>query len=768
MIFKIAKNELRNLFYSPIAWVLVVIFFGQCAIVYSSMLESFARQQSAFLRLDANWTGFNRPLTYDIFFLYKDAVFNQVGQNLYLFIPLLTMGLISREFNKGTLTLLNSSPLKLWQLVFGKFLATVCFGLLLIGILGFIFFIAGFNIQHIDYGMLLASALGFLLLICAYASIGLFMSSLTSNYIVSVLATFIMLFILSRIGEMWQEKDFIRDLTYFLSMQGHTAKFNQGLITTKDIAYYLIIMGMFLSFTLLRLYRTRGVNEHWLKSGSRYITVIMVGLALGYVSSRPALVGYWDTSALKINTIDPEVQASLKKLDKGKLKVTLYVNMSDLMDAMHGIPESRNKYLTEYWEKYQRFKPDIEYHYVYYYDADTTYDNYNLKPFKTNLKASARYVADFAKRIKMDSTIIKTPIEIRKTMDLRPEGNHILMHLEYNGRSAILRTFAKQPIWAPDNLLMVAINKLVDGFNPKLAYVSSGLQRSIYKNGEREYSDHSRKKSEMEALVNLGFTSDSIDLSIQDIPKGLAALIIADPKVKFTVAELQKLSDYVDSGGNMMIMGEPGKQDILNPFLQKLGVQLLPGQLVQPSKDETADNLSVNIHGEKMEHDHHSHGRQMAQFKRATALSYTDTTSFSVMTLASTIAGQSWLTQAPVVFDSIPPAFDPNGGDIDKSLPTLLMLTRKLGNRQQRIMIAGDTDFLNNKLWSRNVGLMKTLFHGMTDGRNNIHIHSPDPVDTRLNITLAEARFQKMILVYLIPAVIFLFGTVLLIRRSRR
>ena len=83
--------------------------------------------------------------------------------------------------------------------------------------------------------LLLSAALGFYLLTCAYTAIGLFMSSLTSYQIISAIGTFAVIFILSRIGGLWQKIDFVRDLTYFLYLSGRTAKMLTGLIASKDL-----------------------------------------------------------------------------------------------------------------------------------------------------------------------------------------------------------------------------------------------------------------------------------------------------------------------------------------------------------------------------------------------------------------------------------------------------------------------------------------------------------------------------------------------------
>ena len=176
--------------------------------------------------------------------------------------------------------------------------------LLLVLIVG-IFVLSGFfDIKSLDYGPLLSTLLGFYLLLCALTAIGLYMSSLTTYPVVSAVAGFTIFFILMNIGRLWQEYDFLRDFTWFLSIAGRTEKMLLGLITTKDVIYYLIIVYLFISFTLLKLQDGRK-TRHWSMRAGRYLAVIFSGLLIGYISSRPRFTGYWDTTARQVNTIRP-------------------------------------------------------------------------------------------------------------------------------------------------------------------------------------------------------------------------------------------------------------------------------------------------------------------------------------------------------------------------------------------------------------------------------------------------------------------------------
>ena len=71
-------------------------------------------------------------------------------------------------------------------------------------------------VQNFDMPVVLAGMLGIYLLFCTYASIGLFMSSLTSYQVVAAIGTIAIFAMLGYVGNSWQHVEFVRDLTCLL------------------------------------------------------------------------------------------------------------------------------------------------------------------------------------------------------------------------------------------------------------------------------------------------------------------------------------------------------------------------------------------------------------------------------------------------------------------------------------------------------------------------------------------------------------------------
>ena len=199
-IFKIALTELYTLFYAPIAWLILIIFTVQACMTYFRLVDIMLMQQ------------FSRPLWYSIakeMYTGSLGLFPNMLVHLYLYIPLLTMGLMSREYSSGSIKLLYSSPVSSVQIIFGKFLSMMIYSFILVGILFLFVGFTAWNVPSFDMSLALSGLLGIYLVICSYAAIGLFMSSLTSYQVVAAVATLGALAFLNYVGRIGQEIPFV-------------------------------------------------------------------------------------------------------------------------------------------------------------------------------------------------------------------------------------------------------------------------------------------------------------------------------------------------------------------------------------------------------------------------------------------------------------------------------------------------------------------------------------------------------------------------------
>jgi ABC-2 type transport system permease protein len=176
---------------------------------------------------------------------------------LLFLVPAVTMRSFSEEIKQGTLELLLTKPLSIWQIVTGKFLgAGFLIVLAIVPTLSYIFVISSLGMPQgtIDMGSTMGSYFGLLFLISGYTAIGIFTSSLSENQIVGFLLSVFLCFLLYFGFEGLSNivPDFSNKISA-LGMQDHFKSMSRGVLDTRDIIYFTSIAIVFLSFTVFNL-----------------------------------------------------------------------------------------------------------------------------------------------------------------------------------------------------------------------------------------------------------------------------------------------------------------------------------------------------------------------------------------------------------------------------------------------------------------------------------------------------------------------------------
>ncbi|MBE9598542.1 Gldg family protein [Pedobacter sp. MC2016-24] len=759
-IIQIARLELSLLFYSPIAWLLLIAMFVQLSMAAMPVLPSLAGIPGlSFLTS----TLFTKP---------GQGVLAGILKTIYLYIPLITMGIISRETSSGSIKLLYSSPVKLSQVIYGKFAAMLIYNLMIIGLLVLFVLLGALYIPHFDYPHILVALLAIFLLMSAYAAIGIFVSSLTTYQAVAAISTFVMLAVMNYIGTIGQDLDFIRDLTHSLSMPSRTERMLEGLLNTRDVIYYVLITGMFLTFTITKLALERQ-SKTVTQQAFRYIAILLLCLTIAYLSSRQPMIAYYDATATKTNTITKSSQKILKDMGEDPVEVTAYINGLD--DSYTRVAPAERIANIARWEPYLRFKPNINLKWVYYYDSVP-----GITPFLIEQKMSFKKYVNMASNIMgIDILDFMNPQEIKKQIDLRGESARLVMQLKYKGKTTFLRTFPSPDaeFWPGEAEIAAALKRLTVTV-PKVVFATDGYQRSMDKLGDRDYKVLFNNKYSRSSLINQGFDVDSVSLEHGEIPKGISALVIADPRVEYTAAAKAKLQKYIAEGGNLMIAGEPGKQNVINPLLDSLGVQMLKGTILQRSRDYSYDLVTPNFAAGAVAMDQSLQAfyqyAGVVSMPGVAALDYVKNKSFDVHPLLMSNAQTSWIKKGKFVLDSAALTFEPMNGDQQGSFPTALMLTRKVNHKEQRIVVSSDADFFSNaelnrnNLQAYNTTLILSVFRWFSYGEFPVEVSRPASRDNSLTMTKTNAETIQILYYFVIPGALFLIGLILLIRRKRK
>jgi ABC-2 type transport system permease protein len=759
---KIAQLEISILFYSPVAWLVLVIFMVQSGMGFFNMLQGVQEALLMGSRMgDLTFTAFPGV----------SGLFAKITDTLYLYIPLLSMGLMSRETSSGSIKLLLSSPVKISEIILGKYLAIVTYGFLLVLILAIYSVIGIIAIKDADITLILSGLIGLFLLTCTYAAIGLFMSSLTSYQVVAAISTLAVFAVLRFVGGIGQEINFVRDLTYFLSISGRADDMLKGLITTKDVLYFIIIIVLFISLCILRLQAGREAKP-WVVQAGKYVVLVVISLMLGYISSRPSLIGYLDMTSTKSRTLTKNSQDVAKKIN-GPLTITTYVNLLD-QDVYSGLPAARNSDLDMFAD-YRRFIPGLSMKYVYYYDATDLQNNRNMI-YQGNIKGlSIKQVAEkVADNMGLDLDDFMPPAEIRKIIDLSKENNTFVRVLEYKGKTSKLRLYNEMKRFPEEAEITAAIKRLVVTV-PKIGFIIGNNERSIDKTGDRNYQMIINDRTSRQSLINQGFDAENIDINNQAIPGDITVLVLADPTIALTDAALQKIKNYVDGGGNMLITAEPGRQQILNPLLNYLGVQLINGMLVAPSKNETPDMIYATVADQAPEIDpmfgRLQQNNSFVAMQGVAAIAFEQQKKFHINTLLES-APSGWNKTGKTDLTSTEVTYDAAAGDKKGSFPVGVTLSRIVNSHQQKIIVSGDADFMSNLALKApkgyNLTYGRSLFKWFCNGEFPVDANRVATTDDTLQIKRRQLSTFKLIFLGIVPALIVALGAFILIGRKRK
>ncbi|CAN1487956.1 NosY ABC-type transport system involved in multi-copper enzyme maturation, permease component [Flavobacteriaceae bacterium] len=176
---------------------------------------------------------------------------------LIFLIPAVTMRSFSDEMKQGTLELLLTKPLSIWQIVNGKFFGAVL--LIVIAIIPtfiYVYVISSLGMPegNIDMGSTIGSYFGLLFLISGYSAIGIFTSTLSDNQIVAfILAVFLCFFFYFGFDGIATYLPSIENFISNLGMNSHFKSMSRGVIDTRDLLYFVSITILFLSLTVFKL-----------------------------------------------------------------------------------------------------------------------------------------------------------------------------------------------------------------------------------------------------------------------------------------------------------------------------------------------------------------------------------------------------------------------------------------------------------------------------------------------------------------------------------
>ncbi len=236
----IARRELKASFDTPVPYVVLCLGLPVLALFFFKSGGGF-------------WQGNRASMTELILY---------VSRGIAVLASVLTMRVMAEERRSGTLEMLITLPVKDYQVVLGKFLGT---WLVILAALAFtllfpiMMFKYPWNLGALDWGPVAAGYLGIVLASAAAVSLGLLISSLTESQVIAFFVTFAVLALLFASGMFVDGIDHeqLRLVVAFISFDARLSSLARGLITTRDILYFVSITVLCLMATFRVLERRK-------------------------------------------------------------------------------------------------------------------------------------------------------------------------------------------------------------------------------------------------------------------------------------------------------------------------------------------------------------------------------------------------------------------------------------------------------------------------------------------------------------------------------
>jgi len=384
-------------------------------------------------------------------------------------------------------------------------------------------------------------------------------------------------------------------------------------------------------------------NQLRLQNAVFYVVfALLIGL-LAYLSQRHALE--WDWTASQRNTLSEPSVALLHSLN-GPLSFTVFASENEAVRAP----------IIDLIKRYQRE----------YADIDVQWINPELEP------ALVRELG-----ISEDGTVLLYYGTSNPNADAPSERSEKLtQHNEQAYSNAIQRLARSEERW--------------------LVFLTGHGERSLLGQANHDLGEWGKR------LNTAGFKIQPLNLAEQPtIPDNTAALLIAGPQVDYLSGEVDIIRDYVNRGGNLLWLAEPGDLYQLQPLADQLQINFFPGTVVDASTQLVGiDDPRIALVSQYPEHPLTRNFELLTLFPQARAIFVNDDKNPGtwekqpfLLTMPRTWVETGELS-GQVAFDKDTDIKGPLvlGITLSRSLPA----TDKEAAREQRVVVIGDGDFLSN------------------------------------------------------------------------
>lgn len=336
--------------------------------------------------------------------------------------------------------------------------------------------------------------------------------------------------------------------------------------------------------------------------------------------------------------------------------------------------------------------------------------------------------------------------------------------LAYQGRSEKVQALSEQSL--TNTLLRIARQE-----QRKVSFLSGHGERDPLGQANHDLGKFSQ------LLEQKGIELDTLKLAeTPEIPDDTNLLVIADPRVTLLAGEIQLIHRYLQAGGNLLWLVEPGGIAGLEPVAEALGIEFLPGTIV----DATTQLFGIDNPAFALIPDYPIHPitREMTSltlYPQATALDVSAPQDWHAEPILTTL-DRAWTEIGPI---SGTIRFDEDSDERMGPLDIGFVFTRarskkdsgeEEGGAEQRVIAIGDSDFLSNAYLGNggNVELGLKLFNWLNHDDQFIRVTARTASDINLELGKPAQIIIGFGFLFGIPLILLGTGAAIWWRRRNR
>lgn len=264
-------------------------------------------------------------------------------------------------------------------------------------------------------------------------------------------------------------------------------------------------------------------------------------------------------------------------------------------------------------------------------------------------------------------------------------------------------------------------------------------------------------------LREKGFTLGSLNLGIaQEVPQNAALVVITQPQVDLQAAETAKLLAYVERGGNLLWLLDTEPLRGLQPLAEKLGLVLTPGTVVDPALPPRDGPPVFAVAASYARHPVVGALQYNTLFPHARQIAADDGAGWAVTPLIE-VAPRGWVETGKL---EAKPKFDKTR-DLPGPVNVASAFERTVGEREQRIIVAGTGHFLSNTFIGNggNLALGIAMLNWLSGEDALVTIEPRPAADTRLDIDAMHLHLIAIVVLIALPFAFVLAGGLVWWRR---